>query len=244
METAMERWYRATRARFAVRSYAADPTEEQLATLRETAGMLSARGVRIEVVRDEAVFTGMFGNKIKGTNSFAALVSRGARPETAGYIGEALVLEATALGLGSCWLGINFSKGGLKKAVPCEADEKLVCVISLGKSAQEYVQGKRRTLEELTELAPEEYGALPEWKRCAIECARMAPSAVNAQPWSFDAAGEGIVVENIAWNFGWGRLDCGIAMLHIELGAAHCGVTGEWREDKTLNAFLPQGAGR
>ena len=244
METAMERWYRATRARFSVRSYASDPAKEQLLALKKAASSLSARGVEIVVAQEEAVFTGMLGAKIRGTDTFAALVSRGARPETAGYIGEAFVLEATALGLGTCWLGANFSKGALKKAVPPAHDEKLVCVISIGVSAEEYAARKRRTIEELTELTRAQYDALPEWKRCAVECARLAPSAVNAQPCSFDAAGEGVVVENVAWNFGWGRLDCGIAMLHVELGAAHCGVFGEWREDKTLNAFLPQSAGR
>ncbi|HWQ57641.1 MAG TPA: nitroreductase family protein [Clostridia bacterium] len=240
METAMERWYRVTKARFSVRSYAADPGKEQLAALKKTASGLSARGISIEVVRDEAVFTGMFGAKIKGTGTFAAIISRGARPETAGYIGEAFVLEATALGLGTCWLGANFSKSGIKRAVPLAHDEKLVCVISIGVGAEDYAARKRRTIEELTEIPKAEFDALPEWKRCAIECARRAPSAVNTQPWSFDPTGEGIAVENVAWNFGWGRLDCGIAMLHIELGAAHCGVFGEWREDKTINAFVPQ----
>lgn len=239
MESPMEKWYRAAGARYSVRSYAADPTDEQLASLRETAASLSARGVRIEVMRDERAFAGMLGGKIKGTSTFAALISRGAQPEAAGYIGEAFVLECTSMGLGSCWLGANFSKAALKKALPLTQGEALVCVISIGTAAEPYVERKRRTMGELTELSKEAYDALPEWKRCALACARRAPSAINAQPWSFDPTGEGIIVENIAWNFGWGRLDCGIAMLHIELGAAHCGVTGEWSEDKTQNAFRP-----
>ncbi len=239
MESSMEKWYRAANTRFSVRSYAADPTNEQLSVLQETADMLSARGVRIVVMRDERAFAGLLGGKIKGTSTFAALISRGARPETLGYIGEAFVLECTSLGLGSCWLGASFSKAALKKALPIEQEETLVCVISIGTAAEAYVERKRSTMAELTELSKETFDALPEWKRCALTCARRAPSAMNAQPWSFDPTGEGIIVENIAWNFGWGRLDCGIAMLHIELGAAHCGITGEWSEDKTQNAFRP-----
>ena len=239
MESPMERWYGAAGARFSVRSYAAAPTDEQLAALKQTAATLSARGARLVVTRDDAVFSGLLGKKIKGTDAFAALVSADARPETAGYIGEAFVLECAAMGLGTCWLGANFSKAGLNKAVALAQDEKTACVISIGVSAEKYVARKRRSLAELTEISEEEYAALPEWKRCAIECARMAPSAMNAQPWSFDPSGEGIGVENVSWNFGYGRLDCGIAMLHIELGAAHCGVFGEWREDKLTNTFLP-----
>ncbi len=239
MESPMERWYQATRSRFSVRAYASDPTDAQIASLRKTASMLSARGVRIEVMKDERVFRGLLGNKIKGTDTFAALLSRGARPETAGYIGEAFVLECTAMGLGTCWLGANFSKQGIHQALAAGEGEKLVCVVSIGVPAEKYVERKRRTIEELTEITKEEFEALPEWKRAAIACARLAPSATNGQPWGFDPSGEGIGVENVAWNFGWGRLDCGIAMLHIELGAAHCGVLGEWKEDKTVNTFLP-----
>lgn len=239
MGSSMERWYAAVDARYSVRVYDFDPTAAQLEALRAAADALSARGVRIDVVQDEAVFAGMLGGKIKGTSTFAALICAGARPETAGYIGEAFVLEATAMGLSTCWLGANFSKAGLKKAVPLAHEEKLVCVISAGKGAQAYTRRKRRSIEELTELTLEEFEALPQWKRTAIECAQRAPSAINAQPWSFDPAGEGIAVENTAWNFGWGKLDCGIAMLHVELGAAHCGISGEWREGKDQNIFVP-----
>ena len=239
MESPMERWYRATQSRFSVRAYTADPTDAQLAALRQTASQLSAKGVRIDVLRDEHVFTGMFGAKIKGTSSFAALFSRDARPETVGYIGEAFVLECTALGLQTCWLGVSFSKQSLHNAIKLRQGEKLVCIISMGQCAEGYVARKRRTVAELTEITDEQFANLPEWKRCAVACARMAPSAINAQPWSFDTDGPGIGVENASWNFGWGRLDCGIAMLHIELGAAHCGVRGEWKEGKNVNTFLP-----
>jgi hypothetical protein len=241
METPMERWYKATQARFSVRAYTSDPTEAQFAALRQAASQLSARGVRIDVMRDERVFTGLFGKKINGTNTFAAILSRGARPETAGYIGEAFVLECTSMGLHTCWLGASFSKQGVSKAIRLHEGEKLVCIVSIGQSAEKYVARKRGTIAELTEINDEQFARLPEWKRCAVECARMAPSATNAQPWSFDTSGAGIGVENVSWNFGWGRLDCGIAMLHVELGAAHCGVGGEWKEGKDMNTFLPVG---
>ena len=40
----------------------------------------------------------------------------------------------------------------------------------------------------------------------------------------------------------FGKLDCGIAMLHIELGAAHGGVFGEWTvsDDAQTAVFMPK----
>ncbi len=73
---------------------------------------------------------------------------------------------------------------------------------------------------------------LPEWARASLEGARLAPSAVNRQPWGFDVQDGSITVYvrtggpefNISK-----RLDCGIAMLHIEVAALNCGVRGDWQ---------------
>jgi len=65
----------------------------------------------------------------------------------------------------------------------------------------------------------------------ALEAARLAPSAVNRQPWRFFLGENAIAVsldkvrdtDKISR-----RLDCGIAMLHLELGARHSGVAANW----------------
>jgi len=64
-----------------------------------------------------------------------------------------------------------------------------------------------------------------------LTTATFAPSAHNRQPWRF-AAGPGTVEVRMA---GSGdverfpkRLDCGIAMLHLELGARAAGKSGTW----------------
>jgi hypothetical protein len=71
----------------------------------------------------------------------------------------------------------------------------------------------------------------PEWAKAAVEAARLAPSAINRQPWTFHIENKSITVAvkdrgpefNVAR-----RLDCGIAMLHIELGALSKGAHGKW----------------
>jgi len=69
----------------------------------------------------------------------------------------------------------------------------------------------------------------------AVEAARLAPSAVNRQPWRFAIQGDSIVVgadsDKDAGRISK-RLDCGIAMLRLELGALAAGVRGRWE-------FLP-----
>ncbi|MGE5591322.1 MAG: nitroreductase family protein [Bacillota bacterium] len=71
-----------------------------------------------------------------------------------------------------------------------------------------------------------------EWLSLALEAARLATSAVNRQPWRFVSEGEDVLVEEVvsAWPSGHisRRLDCGIAMLHFELGARRGGRTGTW----------------
>jgi len=76
----------------------------------------------------------------------------------------------------------------------------------------------------------------PEWVWSALNDARMAPSAVNRQPWGFRVGAEGITVfvRGRGSEFGISRrLDCGIAMLHLEAGAAARGIFGKWEWLKT-----------
>ena len=156
-----------------------------------------------------------------------------------GYMGEAFILECTALGLGTCWLGVSYNKGALKKLIRLEEGEELVCAASIGIPAESYIGRPRMDLTKLTTLTEEQLQALPAWQQQALACARIAPSAVNAQPWRFLVAGEEITVKRAGSNFGYAALDCGIAMLHIELGASHGGVSGEWKQCEGNATFCP-----
>jgi hypothetical protein len=72
----------------------------------------------------------------------------------------------------------------------------------------------------------------PHWVKSALDAARLAPSAVNRQPWRFYIEPDSITVsmDNPSFNLGISkRLDCGIAMLHIEVAALDNMVKGEWQ---------------
>ena len=72
----------------------------------------------------------------------------------------------------------------------------------------------------------------PKWAEEVLEVARISPSAHNNQPWEFNVGSEGITI-SISKARGklkqFNRMDCGIALLHIQLGALIAGVNGSYR---------------
>jgi hypothetical protein len=73
----------------------------------------------------------------------------------------------------------------------------------------------------------------PDWMKASLMAARLAPSAVNRQPWRFIVDDKSIIIavndKNLKMESSMSkRLDCGIAMLHIEVAAIASGVSGNW----------------
>ena len=89
---------------------------------------------------------------------------------------------------------------------------------------------KRVPMEEL--VTGIERDQWPRWVEEALEGARVSPSAHNNQPWEFNVGSEGITI-SISKARGkleqFNRMDCGIALLHIQLGALNAGVNGSYR---------------
>lgn len=238
MDLRMERWYSATGQRFSVRKYNGIPSDDELCTLEDTARLLSAKGVRIVLGTDKHVFTSnlfTYG-RFTGAEHFAAFIAaENADLQTVGYMGEAFILETTAMGLGTCWIGAC-NKRAVREALKL-GNEKLCCITPIGISAEEYIGRPRKSLDRLTGLNQQSLIDLAEWQQRALECARLAPSAMNRQELKYTIEGDSIVVEKTSGNFGYGEIDMGIAMLHIELGASHCGILGDW-ENRGGDAFV------
>lgn len=241
MDSTMERWYKAAKERFSVRKYTESATNEELKKLKEVASFLKTGGVRIVVGRREGIFSPLIGRMISGTETFAAIVSDDPEEDyTVGLVGESFVLECTAMGLGTCWLGMSYSKSAANSAVKFKNEyEKIRCVISIGHFEKDReIRRSRKQIYELTGLVDTAFRKLPEWQQAAVNCARIAPSARNAQPWEFDILDPNhLQIAQVSRNFGYGELDCGIAMLHAEIGAAHCGVYGDWTIEDGLPLF-------
>ena len=173
--------------------------------------------------------------------------------EDYGYLLEEVILEATGLGLGTCWLGGTFTRstftsrfGGITR------DEVIPAVVSTGypgddgaERIREREQGTRRFPRAELFFAGELGAPLGDGADGydeALEAVRMAPSATNKQPWRIVRRGDD-------WHFylyrtkGYGkgspwfkllriadlqRVDMGIAMCHFELVARQSGVDGSW----------------
>lgn len=255
------------RRRFSCRQYAARPIEaDKLRALQTFIAALPPGpfgnhprfGLTAATENDNAALRGLgtYGF-IRGATGFIIGASEGGENhlEDFGYLMEWLILRATSLNLGTCWLGGTFTKSSFARAVGLQTYETIPAVTAMGEflSPQQSRQGlvsslagaKRRLPWQALffdgdfsrPLDPSSAGeyALP------LEMARLAPSASNKQPWR-------IIKDGQTWHFylqrapGYRadplkillglcdlqRLDMGIAICHFELTAREIGLSGRW----------------
>ena len=201
-------------------------------------------------------------------NSPAFIV--GAMPSTEygledfGYLMEAIILFATGLDLGTCWLGGTFTKSSFARKMNLKDGETIPAVTSVGEYAN---PGQKR--QGIASRTAGSDRRLP-WKKLfsnftldvpliqneaaeyatPLEMVRLGPSASNKQPWR-------ILNYNEFWRFylrrtpGYyddpvkrilnlcdlQRLDMGIAMCHFELTAKELGLSGEWMVENELDRY-------
>ena len=166
--------------------------------------------------------------------------------EAFGYSFEKVVFFAESLGVGTTWIAGTMNRDAFERAMAVTGDEVMPCISPLGYPAKK--MSIRETLMRkgvkadsrmnfgelffdgsfetpLTENKAEKLSA-------ALESVRLAPSAVNKQPWRVVVCGDkvhfyekqsrGYVSDN-----GWDiqKIDIGIALCHFELAAKDCGFT-------------------
>ena len=122
-----------------------------------------------------------------------------------GFVFEQVSLFMQSLDIGSCWVGM----GSAKK----EKDD-FVILMAFGKSedmTRDISKFKRKKLSEIADVNDER-----------LEPVRLAPSAVNSQPWYFKHTDEGCDVFKVKHNFvkrkivgRWNDIDVGIALAHL-----------------------------
>jgi nitroreductase len=159
-----------------------------------------------------------------------------------GYVLEQVVLEATGLGLGTVWVAGSFDPRRAGAAVGLAPGEVVAAVCPLGYAAESGLRrfhsqvvhrlagGHRR--KPLSEIVFEQRWGLP-WSPegadprlvTVLEHARLAPSAVNRQPWRFIVLEKDLVLALVQQ----APIDAGIVMAHAVLAAAAEGYTGRWQ---------------
>jgi hypothetical protein len=175
--------------------------------------------------------------------------------EDFGFGLETIVLRATDLGLGTCWLGGSFAKRKFARRISASKGELVPAVVSCGRigdpvraknmlvrriAGSNFRLGRERLFfdESFAKvLSREAAGAYD----VPLEMVRIGPSASNKQPWR-------IVRDRNNWHFflqrtpGYPggiatgllkiadiqRVDMGIAMCHFECAARELGLQGRW----------------
>ncbi|HET89145.1 MAG TPA: nitroreductase [Chloroflexi bacterium] len=207
--------------------------------------------------REELRGLGTYGF-IKGATGFiiGAVEESGRGLEDFGYLMEQIILFATDLGLGTCWLGGSFNKSNFSARISARETETVPAVTSIGYAAEkprllgrlirrQANSDRRKPWEELFFL--QEFGAPLSHEAAGpyavpLDMVRLGPSASNKQPWR-------IVKDGAAWHLylqrtkgyrdrNWGilriadmqRIDIGIAMCHLELAARELGLPGDWQD--------------
>ncbi len=220
-------WYDAMYKRSSVRKYTGAPDKAQLDRLGVLCRKLSWQGITVRMFKGPGL-----KNMVKGTDVYAVIVARKGTPmELEGFMGEALVLEATDMGLGTCWLGAGFYPEIIRRNVNLQSDEEVHCVISIGKCTLPPFAPKRKDVVKLCGQTEEALGALGAWQKEAVLAARLAPSALNQQPWKIVAEKNGVsILETSVLYKKYAPLDRGIAMLHAAVGAHHAGRQAVWKK--------------
>ena len=177
--------------------------------------------------------------------------------ESYGYLMEQLVLKATELGLGTCWIG--FFDRQFFADFPVARDEIFPATCTVGHTAE------RRLVEKISRAAVRG-DQRKDWKRLffendfntplslaedspyreILEMVRLAPSSGNSQPWRIVKDPQGPLwhfylskTKNLYFKAGLHHIDLGIAMCHFELAAGESGLSGLWLQSPSDPAGIP-----
>lgn len=208
----------AMRERHSVRAYTDRPIEgETLIALEDLIESFNREsGLHIQLVRNEpTAFGGTMAHygKFSGVRNYLALVgpkSERKLDELCGYYGEQLVLEAQALGLNTCWVGLTFKK--VPDAFRVYTGEKLVLVIAIGYRETQGVAHKSKSAESVSKGED-----APEWFTRGVEATLLAPTAINQQKFFLSYYNGGVSAKAGLGPFS--KVDHGIVKYHFELGS-------------------------
>ena len=209
----------AIKARHSVRAYTEESIPENVVkTLSDEVETINREsGLNIQLVTEEPQafdsFLAHYGRFENVKNYFALVGKKGDdTDEKIGYYGERLVILSQTLGLNTCWVALTFSR---KKAkVNISEDESLVVVISLGYGKTQGAQHKAKGADKVSDLKDDD----PDWYKRGVECALLAPTAVNQQKFYISRSGNSVSVTATGGGK-MGRVDLGIVKHDFEIGA-------------------------
>ena len=177
-----------------------------------------------------------------------------------GYDFEHVILKATELGFGTCWIAGTFNAAAFARNMDLSQNEKITVISPVGIPA-----GKPHLLSKMFTRSAQSKIRKPwrelffdGWKKSplsrvnigyydlVLEMVRLAPSAVNSQPWRVIKTDRGFHFYAAATNyFALGKQaflrynDMGIALAHFELTCRELGLGGKWITDQHFDNIDP-----
>jgi hypothetical protein len=172
--------------------------------------------------------------------------------EDLGFCFEKVILAATSLGLGTCWMGGTFNRANFARRIKVSDDEVVPAISPIG-----YARDKRTVRERLLRRLAKSDQRKP-WEELffdgdlntplargsagkyagVLDCVRLGPSASNNQPWRIvKQSSESAFHFYLKRTWGYDkfnaridlqRVDMGIAMCHFEVAAKETGIAGRW----------------
>ena len=250
--------------RVSVRSYADRPIEpnekqELIKLLQSTREGPFGNEVRFtlidlsEMERKEIKGLGTYGFISGATLFIVSSIKDDVRAmEDVGYCFEKVILNATNMGLGTCWMGGTFRRANFANRINIREDEIIPAVSPIG-----YQHDKKTIREKLIRRFAGSDHRKP-WEdlffdgdmnkpllmdsageyMVPLECVRLGPSASNNQPWRIVySRQQGMFHFYLKRTRGYDklygrvdlqRIDMGIAMCHFELSSREKGLSGAW----------------
>lgn len=145
--------------------------------------------------------------------------------EKTGYYGQRLILKATQLGLGTCWVGGTFKRDDILFHI--QSDEECYCVITIGKVSSNlsmkdrFISGlihrKTKTVDNFYE-SDVIFDNLPDYFVMGYKAISKAPTALNAQKVKAYYK-DGITSIGVPDTSKFDMVDLGIAKANFELAA-------------------------
>jgi len=217
--------------------------EEKIESLKRSIYALNEEsGLTMEFFENSDAFNTFKAVGFKGVRSVIAVKGKTSDPdlfEKCGYYGEKLILKATALGLGTCWVAMGFNRNVLN----IKADEEIACAVPIGYGAEEMIKPSgipdaphRKTIS-ISEFLDGKTD-VPDWVKEAVKSVQFAPTARNSQKTRFRFADGEVTAEIPSSKVGifdkLNMIDLGITKLHFELAAGgkfSCGSPGKFEKE-------------
>ncbi len=241
MSTSMSKWYAACSKRSTIRMYKGNSISlQQISYIKHMIGEFSCDDVRMFLLKDEAdCFKVPFymSKPVVNANTAVAIIATEGSEQLAGSIGEAFVLECTALDLGTSWI-TSFNRSFVEEKVQLNADEEVLCLIAIGDCEKPLSckTTKKKDKYGVTRLNNEQFDRLRHWQQRAAECAAIAPTYKNKQNFRLEFTEDSVSIV-ILKETDYTEIECGIIMLHIELGASEAGKYGTWECRDSIYVF-------